>query len=144
MSLSNHSFKEMDRGLGGSRLIEELDHQGQIDVKSQHVVRVNLAIGAKAGDASEDSDSLHRVLVMQRRKDLPHQICAAALIAFAQIDANHEDVSRHSVAPSLQVSREIGAAERRRESDDDGQDHIEPCLEELAALGQQEGFHLES
>jgi hypothetical protein len=36
------------------------------------------------------------VLVMQRRKDLPHQICAPALIAFAQIDANHKDVSRHS------------------------------------------------
>jgi hypothetical protein len=46
VSLSNHSFKEMDRGLGGSGLIEELDHQRQIDVKSQHVVRMNLAIGA--------------------------------------------------------------------------------------------------
>ena len=65
MSLSNDSLKEMDRRLDGRRLIEEFDHQRQIDVKSQHVVRVNLAIGAKAGDASEDSDSLHRVLVMR-------------------------------------------------------------------------------
>ena len=73
MSLRNHSLKQMDGRLRGRRLIEELDHQRKIDVEPQHVVRVNLAIGAEAGDASEDSDSLHRVLVVQRREDLPHQ-----------------------------------------------------------------------
>jgi hypothetical protein len=55
----------MDRRLSGRRLIEELDHQGQIDVKPQHVVRVNHAIGAKAGDASEDRDPTHGVPVVQ-------------------------------------------------------------------------------
>ena len=76
VSLNNHRLEEMDGRLGGRRLIEELDHQGEIDVKPQHVVRVNLAIGAKAGDASEDSNPLHRVLIVQSREDLPHQICA--------------------------------------------------------------------
>ena len=63
VSLSNHSFKEMDRGLRGSGLVEELDHQGEIDVESQHVVRVNLAIGAKAGDRSEEHTSELQSLV---------------------------------------------------------------------------------
>ena len=49
----------MDRSLSGRRLIEEFDHQGQIDTEPQHVVRVNLAIGAKPGDASEDSHAFH-------------------------------------------------------------------------------------
>ena len=47
VSLRNHGLKEMDRRLGGRRLIEEFDHQREIDVEPQHVVRVNLAIGAK-------------------------------------------------------------------------------------------------
>ena len=59
MSLSNHSLEEVDRRLGGRRLIEEFDHQGPIDVESQHVVPVNLAIGAKPGDAPEDGQSFH-------------------------------------------------------------------------------------
>jgi len=82
-SLSNHSLKEVDRRLGGRGLIEEFDHQGQIDVESQHVVRVNLAIGAKPGDAPEDGHSFHGVSVMQGREDLPHQGCAPPVIRFA-------------------------------------------------------------
>ena len=95
MSDGNHIVKEMDRRLGDSRLIEEFDHQWQIDSEPQHVVRVNLPIGAKPGDPPEDRDPLHGVPVMQSRKDLPHQVSAPALIAFAQIDSNHEDVIRH-------------------------------------------------
>jgi hypothetical protein len=41
VSLGGHRLKEMDRRLSGWRLVEESDHQGQIDVKPQHVVRVN-------------------------------------------------------------------------------------------------------
>jgi hypothetical protein len=49
----------MDGRLRDLRLIEELDHQRQIDSETEHVIRVNLPIGAKPGDASEDGDSLH-------------------------------------------------------------------------------------
>ncbi len=95
VSLSNHRLKEMDRRLGGRRLIEEFDHQRQIDINSQHVVRVNLAIGAKPGDAPEDGHSFHGVSVVQSREDLAHQGCAPPAIPFAQINSNHEDLSRH-------------------------------------------------
>ena len=83
VSLSNHSLKELDRRRGSWRLIEEFDHQRQINAQPQHVVRVNLAIGAKPGDAPEDGHSFHGVSVMQGREDLPHQGCAPPVISFA-------------------------------------------------------------
>ena len=43
VSLNNHALTEVDRRLGRRRLIEEFDHQREIDVKPKHVVRVNLA-----------------------------------------------------------------------------------------------------
>jgi|HubBroStandDraft_6_1064221.scaffolds.fasta_scaffold1738218_1 hypothetical protein len=83
VSLGDHRLKEMDRRLSGWRLVEEFDHQGQIDVKPQHVVRVNLTISAEPGHASEDSDSFHDVPVVQSREDLPHQGFASPVIRFA-------------------------------------------------------------
>src|SRR5580698_9654621 len=43
-----------------------------------------------------------------------------------------------------QVSGEIGAAERRPKSDNNGENYVERRLEELAVLGEQESLHLES
>jgi len=83
VSLNNHALKEVDRRLGRRRLIEEFDHQREIDVKPQHVVRVNLAIGAKPRDTPEDGHAFHGVSVVQSREDLPHQGCAPPVIRFA-------------------------------------------------------------
>ena len=63
MSAGNQIVEEMDSRLRHLRLVEELDHQGQIDIEPQDVVGVDLPACAKPGDASEDRDSLHGVAV---------------------------------------------------------------------------------
>ena len=65
MSSGNEAVNELDGRLGGFRLIEEFDHQGQSEIEPQQVVRVDLAVGAEAGDPSEDRDPPHRVPIVQ-------------------------------------------------------------------------------
>ena len=65
MPSGNEAVHELDGRLGGLRLIEEFDHQGQSEIEPQQVVRVNLAVGAEAGDPSEDRDPPHRVPIVQ-------------------------------------------------------------------------------
>lgn len=50
VSSRNQIVDETD-GLRHRRLVEELDHQRQIDCEPQHIIRVNLSIGAKLPDA---------------------------------------------------------------------------------------------
>jgi hypothetical protein len=83
VSLGGHRLKEMDRRLSGWRLVEESDHQGQIDVKPQHVVRVNSPSAPNPATPLKDSDSFHDVPVVQSREDLPHQGFASPVIRFA-------------------------------------------------------------
>src|SRR5580704_11743157 len=125
MSAGNQIVEEMDSRLRHLRLVEELDHQGQIDIEPQDVVGVDLPACAKPGDASEDRDSLHGVAVVQNREDLPHQGFAPSVIRFAQIDSNHEDVIRHPLlrltnpkcnAPVEVVNEALGRAPSPRGS----------------------------
>ena len=69
----NQILEQIEGRFHDRRLIEEFDHQGQIDSEPEEVVRVNLPACAKPCDASEDSDPLHGMPVMQKRQDLPHQ-----------------------------------------------------------------------
>lgn len=92
MPSGNEAADELDSRLGRLRLIEELDHQGQSEIEPQHVVRVNLAVSAKAGDPSEDRDPPHGVPVVQNRKDLIHKGFTPSMIPFAEIDPNHQNV----------------------------------------------------
>ena len=71
MPLSNQGLKKTNGGFRSRRLIEELDHQRKIDVQSQDVVRVHLPARAESCNASEDSDALHGVLVVQRSRRSP-------------------------------------------------------------------------
>jgi len=64
VSSRNQIVKQVDGRLRDLPLIEEFDHQGQIDGEPKQVIRVNLPIGPKAGDASEDGDPLHGSLAL--------------------------------------------------------------------------------
>jgi hypothetical protein len=57
----------MERRLSDLRLIEELDHQREIDIEPKNIIRTNLTTCAEPGDASEDSHPLNGVLVLQKR-----------------------------------------------------------------------------
>ena len=100
MSAGNQIVKQMDGCFRYLRLVEEFNHQWQVDSEPEHVIRVNLPIRAKPGDPSEDRDPLHGVPVVQNREDLPHQGSAPSVIRFAQIDSNHQDVIRQFVTPT--------------------------------------------
>jgi hypothetical protein len=102
VSSRNQIVEQVDGRLRDLRLIEEFDHQGQIDGEPKQVIRMNLPIGPKAGDASEDGDPLHGMPVVQKREDLSHQGFAPSVIRFAQIDPDHEYIVRHRL---LQIYR---------------------------------------
>ena len=46
----NQILKQIDGRFRDRRLVEEFDHQGQIDSEPEQVVRVNLPACAKPGD----------------------------------------------------------------------------------------------
>jgi hypothetical protein len=102
----NQIIEQMDGRLRDLRLIEELDHQGQIDTKPQDIIGVDLPTCAESGDASEDRDPFHGVPIVQNRKDLPHQGFASPVIRFTEINANHEDVSRHHLLRLTNFARD--------------------------------------
>jgi hypothetical protein len=91
----NQIIEQMDGRLRHLRLIEELDHQGQIDTEPKDIIGVDLPTCTEPGDASEDRDPFHGVPVVQNREDLPHQGFAPSVIGLAQIDPNHENVVPH-------------------------------------------------
>jgi hypothetical protein len=95
MFSGNQIVEKMDRRLRDLRLIEKLDHQGQIDIEAQDIIGMDLAARPEPRDASEDRDPLHGVAVVQNREDLLHEGSAPSVIRFTEINANHEDVSRH-------------------------------------------------
>jgi hypothetical protein len=64
-------------------LIEELDHQGQIDIEPKNVIRANLPACTEPGDASEDSDPLNGMSILQKCEDLLHQGFSLSVIGFA-------------------------------------------------------------
>lgn len=105
MSSGNHAVEQTDRRLGDPRLIEELDHERQIDIETKNVVRPGFAASAEPGDASEYDDPLNGVLVLQEGEDLLHQRLAPTLVCFAQVDASNKDFIVHAYS-SLQISSE--------------------------------------
>ena len=50
---------------------------------------MDLAARAEAGDAAEDRNALHFVLIVQKGQNLLHQRLAVSMIRFAEIDADH-------------------------------------------------------
>ena len=93
----NQMIDEMDSRFRDRRLIEELNHQRQIDMEPQHIASVYLSVGAKPGDPSEDRDSIDGAPIAQNRQNLPHQRRAPSAIPFAEINSNHREVIRHAL-----------------------------------------------
>lgn len=83
MPSRNQIVEQMDGCLSDLRLIEELDHQGQIDIESKDVIRANFPTCAKPGDPSEDSDPLNGMPILQKCEDLLHQRSSPSVIGFA-------------------------------------------------------------
>jgi hypothetical protein len=133
-------LEQGDRGLGNSRRIIEFDNEGQIHHQAQEIGGMDSPLATETRNAAKHDDAMYLVLVLKDVENLLHQRLLAAVIRFFQINPYHGDIVVHETL--LQVSCDVGTAERGRKPKDNRQDQVKNRLELRALFYEQQKLHL--
>lgn len=71
------------------RHIEELYHEGQIDIETEDIIGANLTTRTEASDPAKHGDALNAVLILKQRQDLLHEGFSTPVVSLVEVNADH-------------------------------------------------------